>query len=292
MIYAFIQAHPEHAVAKWASFLEVSTSGYYAWQQERESRQARDSAYAAQVQRIFDRSGGTYGADRVTGQLRKDGLRSSFKKVKRIMNEHGLFSVHLRYQRSLTDSRGARDEDCPNLLRDVPEIRPFQALSSDITYIPTQEGFAYTCTIRDLRSGVVLAEQTAPRMKKELVLDTIRSATRRWKLDKGTIFHSDRGSQYTSEAVRECLRKLGLRQSFSRTGKPGDNTWSESFYSILKKELVHPFGRFRTREEAVQGIFAFIHGFYNTTRIQKNLDYLSPMEWLNRYHNSTLKISA
>ena len=292
MIYAFIQAHPELAVVKWASFLEVSTSGYYAWQQERESRQARDNVYAGQVQRVFDQSGGTYGADRVTGQLRKDGFSTSFKKVKRIMNEHGLFSVHLRYQRSLTDSRGSRDEDCPNLLRDVPEIRPLRALSSDITYIPTQEGFAYTCTIRDLRSGVVLAEQTAPRMKKELVLDTIRSATRRWKLDKGTIFHSDRGSQYTSEAVRECLRKLGLRQSFSRTGKPGDNTWSESFYSILKKELVHPIGRFRTREEAVQGIFAFIHGFYNTTRIQKNLDYLSPMEWLNRYHNSTLKISA
>ena len=292
MIYAFIQAHPELAVVKWASFLEVSTSGYYAWQQEREGRQVRDDAYAAQVQRIFDQSGGTYGADRVTGQLRKDGFSASFKKVKRIMNEHGLFSVHLRYQRSLTDSRGSRDEDCPNLLRDVPEIRPLRALSSDITYIPTQEGFAYTCTIRDLRSGVVLAEQTAPRMKKELVLDTIRSATRRWKLDKGTIFHSDRGSQYTSEAVRECLRKLGLRQSFSRTGKPGDNTWSESFYSILKKELVHPIGRFRTREEAAQGVFTFINGFYNTTRIQKNLDYLSPIEWLNRYHNSTLKISA
>ena len=292
MIYAFIQAHPEHAVVKWASFLEVSTSGYYAWQQERESRQARDAAYAERVERVFEESGGTYGADRVTGQLRKDGLRSSFKKVKRIMNEHGLFSVHLRYQRSLTDSRGARDEDCPNLLRDVPEIRPFQALSSDITYMPTQEGFAYTCTIRDVRSGVVLAEQTAPRMKKELVLDTIHSAARNWKLDKGAIFHSDRGSQYTSEAVRECLRSLGLRQSFSRTGKPGDNTWSESFYSILKKELVHPIGRFRTREEAAQGVFAFIHGFYNTTRIQKKLDYLSPMEWLNRYHNSTLKISA
>ena len=171
-------------------------------------------------------------------------------------------------------------------------VQRFQALSSDITYMPTQEGFAYTCTIRDVRSGVVLAEQTAPRMKKELVLDTIRSAARNWKLDKGTIFHSDRGSQYTSEAVRECLRSLGLRQSFSRTGKPGDNTWSESFYSILKKELVHPIGRFRTREEAAQGVFAFIHGFYNTTRIQKNLDYLSPLEWLKRYHNSTLKISA
>ena len=292
MIYAFIRAHPEHAVARWASFLEVSTSGYYTWQQERESRRAREDDYCAQVQRVFEQSGGTYGADRVAGQLRKESLRASFRKVKRIMNERGLFSVHLRYQRSLTDSRGARDEDCPNLLRDIPEILPFQALSSDITYIPTQEGFAYTCTIRDLRSGIVLAEKTASGMKKELVLDTIRSAVKSWKLERGTIFHSDRGSQYTSQSVRDCLRELGFRQSFSRTGKPGDNTWSESFYSILKKELVHPIGRFRTREEAAQGVFAFIHSFYNTQRIQKCLGYLSPMEWLNRYHNSTLKISA
>ena len=292
MIYAFIENHPEHAVARWAAFVEVSTSGYYAWQQEREGRQVRDDAYAAQVQRIFDQSGGTYGADRVAGQLRKEGLRASFKKVKRVMNEHGLFSVHLRYQRILTDSRGARDEDCPNLLRDKPEIRPLRVLSSDITYIPTQEGFAYTCTIRDLRSGVVLAEKTASRMKKELVLDTIRSATRRWKLDKGTIFHSDRGSQYTSEAVRECLRKLGLRQSFSRTGKPGDNTWSESFFSVLKKELVHPLGRFESREEARHEVFAYIHGFYNTRRTQKRLGYLSPLDWLNRRYTSTVELTA
>ena len=92
-------------------------------------------------------------------------------------------------ERSLTDSRGSRDEDCPNLLRDKPEIRPLRALSSDITYIPTQEGFAYTCTIRDLRSGVVLAEKTASRMKKELVLDTIRSAARSWKLEAGQGCH-------------------------------------------------------------------------------------------------------
>ena len=292
MIFAFIQAHPEHAVARWAPFLEVSSSGYYAWQREHQRRQERDQAYAKRIEQVFEASGGTYGADRVAGQLRRDGYPASFKKVKRIMNEQGLFSVHLRYQRSLTDSRGSRDEDCPNLLRDMPEIRPFQTLSSDITYIPTQEGFAYTCTIRDLRSGIVLAEQTASRMKKELVLDTLRSAVKSWKLEKGTIFHSDRGSQYTSEAVREYLRELGFRQSFSRTGKPGDNTWSESFYSILKKELVHPIGRFRTREEAAQGVFAFIHSFYNTHRIQKCLGYLSPLEWLNRYYNSTLRISA
>ena len=292
MIYTFIQAHPEHAVARWAPFLEVSASGYYAWQQEREIRQAREDNYAVQVQRVFDQSGGTYGADRVAAQLRKDGFSASFKKVKRIMNERGLFSVHLRYQRSLTDSRYARDEDCQNLLQAQFDARPFEVLSSDITYLPTKKGYAYTCTVRDVCSRIVLSAQTASHMKKELVIDTIRSAATNWKLAKGTIFHSDRGSQYTSVAVRDLLKKLGFRQSFSRTGKPGDNTWSESFYSILKKELVHPIGRFQSREEAAQGVFTFINGFYNTTRIQKRLDYLSPLKWLNRYYSMNLRTSA
>ena len=292
MIYAFMQAHTEHPVARWASFFGVSTSGYYTWQQVHPGRQSQGEAYADKVEEIFEGSGGTYGADRVAGEMRKRGYKASFTKIKRIMTERGLYSVHLRYQRSLTDSRGARDNECENLLRDVEVNTPFQALSRDITYIPTAEGFEYTCTIRDILSGIVLAERTAPRMRKELVTETIRSASKSWHLHKGTVFHSDRGSQYTSTAVREQLQKLGPRQSFSRTGQPGDNTWSESFFSILKKELIHPIGRFRTREEARQGVFAYIHGFYNTQRIQKRLGYLSPIGWLKRYHDSTFGITA
>ena len=208
------------------------------------------------------------------------------------MNERGLYSVHLRYQRSLTDSRGAKDEDCLNLLYELEIFEAFQALSSDITYIPTAEGFEYCCTIRDIRSGLVLAEHMASRMTKELVMEAIRSAARSWRLPRGTIFHSDRGSQYTSAAVREQLRRLGLRQSFSRRGKPGDNTWSESFFSVLKKELVHPLGRFESREEARHEVFAYIHSFYNTRRTQKRLGYLSPLNWLNRRCTSTLELTA
>ena len=177
-------------------------------------------------------------------------------------------------------------------MRNVAITAPFQVLSSDITYIPAGEGFVYTCAVRDIRSGVVLAERSADHMKKELALETIRTAANGWRLPKGTVFHSDRGSQYTSAAVRQLLRKLDLRQSFSRTGKPGYNTWSESFFSFMKRELIHPHGRYATREEARQGVFAHIHGFYNTKRIQKNLGYLSPMDWLNRYYNSTLGITA
>ena len=292
MIYAFIQAHPEHPVVRWAKFFEVSTSGYYAWLEKRYDRQAREDKVAERVETVFDRSGGTYGADRIAAELRKLGFQASFRKVKRIMNERGLYSVHLRYRRSLTDSRGAKEEDCKNLLRDLDILEPFQALSSDITYIPTAEGFEYCCTIRDIRSGVILAKRMASRMTKKLVMETIRSASRSWRLSRGTVFHSDLGSQYTSTAVREQLRSLGLRQSFSRKGKPGDNSWSESFFSVLKREVVHPIGRFESREEARQMVFAYIHGFYNTRRIQKQLGYLSPLDWLKRRSPSTLNLTA
>ena len=292
MIYTFIQEHDEHPAARWAKFFEVSTSGHYSWLETRPDRQARLEVYATAVEQIFDNSGGTYGADRIAGEMRKQGLKASFRKVKRVMENTGLYSVHLRYQRCLTDSHNARDDHYVNLLRDMDIREPFQAMSSDISYIPTAEGFEYTCTIRDILSGIVLSEHTAARMTKELVTETIRSAAKQWHLPKGTIFHSDRGSQYTSAAVMEQLRKLGLKQSFSRVGMPGDNAWSESFFSILKKELVHPLGRFQTREQARQAVFAYINGFYNTKRIQKRLGYLSPLQWLAQWNSTALILTA
>ena len=99
------------------------------------------------------------------------------------------------------------------------------------------------------------------------------------------MYHSDRGSQYTSESVMKLLVKNGIRQSFSRVGKPGDNSWSESFFANLKKETVH-WEHFRTREEARQKIFAHIEGFYNTRRVQARLGHLSPMQWLKQWSQS------
>ncbi|MDR1579447.1 MAG: DDE-type integrase/transposase/recombinase [Synergistaceae bacterium] len=94
-----------------------------------------------------------------------------------------------------------------------------------------------------------------------------------WRIPAGCIFHSDRGSQYTSEAVKQLLSRLGFRQSFSRAGKPGDNAWSESFFANLKKEAVH-WAHIKTREQARQAMFAYINGLYNTPQAQKRLGYL------------------
>lgn len=202
------------------------------------------------------------------------------------MEEEGLRSIHLRRkQRSLTDSRKARGDGYPNLVRGLQIDRPFQVLSSDISYIRTQEGFAYLCQVKDVASGMILASGMSERMKAELVLETIRQAVRSWHLPRGCIFHSDRGSQYTSEKVTAYISDRKIRQSFSRVGMPGDNSWSESFFATLKKEAVH-WVHFNTGEEARHGIFAYIEGFYNTKRIQKRLGYLSPLKWLGAWYKN------
>lgn len=291
MIYAFIHEHAEHSVTRWAAFFEVSTSGYYDWLKDQLPRRDRQEEYDRLIRIIFEASGGTYGAERVCAQLRAQGHTASFARVKRAMNRLGLHSVHVRRVRALTDSRKARGDGYSNLMRGMEVTQPFQALSSDISYIPTDEGFLYLCQIIDIKTNLVLAHMTSDRMTKELVLDTIRAAHKRYRLPQGVIFHSDRGSQYTAGDVMALLARLGFRQSFSRVGMPGDNAWSESFFSILKKEAVHPV-RFGSREQAGQVIFRFIEAFYNRTRIQRRLGFLSPVQCIERAFLASQKVTA
>lgn len=286
MIYGFITEHLEYAAAKWAKFLGISRSGYYDWQERQEQRQAQKRAYARLIKKIFEESEGTYGVDRICGELRKQGQAASYRKVKSLMEQQGLQSIHRRRrQKSLTDSRKARNDGYVNLVADLEITRPFQVLSSDISYVRTGEGFEYLCQVRDVLSGIVLAQSMADNMKAELVTGTIRKMMKRWSLPADCIFHSDRGSQYTSEAVEQLLASRNIRQSFSRVGKPGDNAWSESYYANLKKEAVH-WRYFQTREEARQALFAYTESFYNTRRIQKRLGYLSPMAWLRQWQST------
>jgi putative transposase len=119
-------------------------------------------------------------------------------------------------------------------------------------------------------------------VKKDLVLETIERVMNRWSLPENVIFHSDRGSQCTAKEVVDKITGYGWKQSFSRVGKPGDNAWSESFFAILKKEIVH-WRVYKTREEARKAIFEYIEVFYNRQRVQKRLGYLSPIEYLTRY---------
>lgn len=197
------------------------------------------------------------------------------------MKDMNLVSIHNRHRtKSLTNSKKARGEGYPNILRDQEfPIVPRRGVTSDITYLKTGEGFMYHCVIRDLVTGDVLGDHMADRMKKELVMNAIMAMLARHKMEQGCIFHSDRGSQYTSNAVKDLLVRYGMRQSFSRVGMPGDNAWSESFFATMKKELIH-WTHYETKESVRAAVFEYVYCFYNVKRIQKRLGYMSPIEFL------------
>jgi putative transposase len=279
MIYSFIREQNEYSVSKWAAFFQVTRSGYYAYINRRAQREQEATARKAEIKRIFDDSGATYGPERICGILRKQGKKASYKRVSGYMAEMGLVSVHnLHRTRSLTDSRKARGDGYPNHVQGQVFERPYQAVCSDITYLKSGEGWLYMSVVKDIVTGEILGEATSVNMKKELVIQAFLNAQARHGLTAGTIFHSDRGSQYTSKDFMETLKLYGIKQSFSRVGMPGDNAWAESFFATLKKECIH-FRHFATRDVLRQTVFAWIEGFYNTRRVQARLGYLAPREY-------------
>ena len=266
-------------MAKWAAFFQVSRSGYYAFIERRQRCKVEKENLKCEIKRIFEDSGNTYGPERICGVLRKHGYTASYRKASIYMVEMGLSSIHNRRRtRSLTDSRKARGEGYPNLVKDQVFDKPYQAVCSDITYLKSGEGWMYLCVVKDIATGEILGEATSVTMKKDLVIRAFVNAQARHRLVGETIFHSDRGSQYTSKGFMDTLRLYGIKQSFSRVGMPGDNSWAESFFATLKKECIH-FRYFATRDELRQTVFSWINGFYNTRRVQARLGYSSPQEY-------------
>ena len=269
--------------------MQVGRTSYYAWLRNREVAENRKAHLKKRIKEEFIGSRGTYGPDRIIAELRKRGERLGRVKCRDLMEEMSLTSCHNRHKtKSLTNSKKARGDGYPNILREQEfPIAARMGLTSDITYLRTAEGFMYHCVIRDIVTGDVLGDYMADRMTKELVLNTIMAMLARTKLAKGCIFHSDRGSQYTSKAVMDLLQRHGLRQSFSRVGMPGDNAWSESFFATMKKELIH-WTHYETKESVRAAVFEYIYCFYNVTRIQKRLGYMSPREYLRSLRTDQL----
>jgi putative transposase len=270
-------------VARWAEKLQVSTSGYYDWQSGKEARAKRDEREKRLVRKIFKEGKGCYGADRIVGIIRERGGHMGRTKVSRHMTELGLSSIHTRRRsRSLTNSKKARGAGYPNILRNESfPIVPRMGLSSDITYLKSAEGFTYLCIIKDIVTGEILGRHMSDRMTKELVINAFLAMMARYRLEPGCIFHSDRGSQYTSKAFKEIVAMHGMCQSFSRVGMPGDNAWSESFFANMKKEKYH-WQHYETRAQIKAAAFDYIEVFYNRQRAQRRLGYISPSQYYER----------
>lgn len=260
--------------------LGVTRGGYYAHATRPPSvRSARQAELLRRVREAPAGSGGLYGSPRVTAELRAGGMVVSEKAVAGLMRRHGIRSETARKFRPRTTDSGYGRPVAEDLLgRDFSAGAPDRKWCSDITYIPTDEGYLYLAAVIDLCSRRVVGWSMAGHMRSELCLDALEMAVLHRRPEAGLVHHSDRGSQYASEAYRACLEGHGMVCSMSGKGDCYDNAAIESFWGSLKRELVYlrPKGRFATHEEARRMIFRYIEVFYNRKRRHSSIDYKSP----------------
>jgi len=233
------------------------------------------------IRTVQKETGGVYGSRRMTAELQEDGEKVGRRHVQRLMRENGLQARGPRRFRKTTDS-GHAAPVAPNLLKqDFSAAAPNRVWVGDITYVWTAEGWCYLATVIDLYSRRVVGWALADHMRKELVLLAMKRALSARQPAPGLIFHSDRGSQYASEAFRCLLRNYDVAQSMSRPGDCYDNAPAESFFATLKKERLHR-RHFATRTEAHDEIESFIDGFYNPRRRHSSIGNISPINFENQ----------
>jgi transposase InsO family protein len=286
--YPFIEAEKAEQdgnVAMACRLLEVSRAAYYEWSTKVPSaRELSDGELAERIKQIHNKSGGRYGAPRITDELRGDGVCVGKKRIARLMALNGLVGRCKRRFKKTTIADPNAETKAIDLIRrnfgvGVREIDT--AWCGDITYVRTWEGWLYLATVIDLESRRVVGFAMADHMRADLVTDALQMAINLRRPAPGLIFHSDRGSQYTSGAFRHLLEQNGIVQSLSRPGQCWDNAVAESWFATLKEELIycHPWP---ARAMAQRAIFEFIEVFYNRERRHSSLGSISPVEYERR----------
>jgi putative transposase len=256
--------------------LGVSRAGFYASLRRAPSSHAQtDERLGLEIAAIHGESRQRYGSPRVHAELLDRGHQTSRKRVARLMRHRGLAGRRRRRFRTTTDSRHAFPV-APNVLaRQFAPDAPDVAWVTDITYIPTGEGWLYLAVILDLGSRMVVGWAMSERITRDLTLDALDMALVRRRPPPGLLHHSDRGSQYASGDYQQVLAAAGLVGSMSRRGNCWDNAVAESFFATVKVELVHD-ATWATRAAARAGLFEYIEVFYNGQRRHSSLGYLSP----------------
>jgi len=272
----------EHPILSLCLHLEVSPSGYYAWQKRRDypgSRALQDRALVQEIEQIHSRSRQTYGSPRVVEELRKQGRRHGRNRIARLMQQEGLCGRQKRRYRVQTTDSNHDQPMAPNRLAEAPKATaPNQLWVADITYIETKENWLYLAAIMDLYSRKVVGWAMSERVDTVLVLKALSMALLHRRPPANLLFHSDRGVQYASGDYRQALSQAGLIASMSRSGNCYDNAAMESFWSTLKLELVYRQD-FQTRAQARTQIFDYIESFYNRQRTHSALGYRSPVDF-------------
>ncbi|GAB1692580.1 IS3 family transposase [Krasilnikovia sp. M28-CT-15] len=279
-----------YAVALLLRVLQIGESTYYAWRKQIEQpcdRDIVDVGLLSNIYEIWQASGCTYGSDRVHQQLRRDGIRVGRKRVERLMREQGWKGAFLRrgWRGGPSTRPDPSRQPAPDLVnRQFRAHGPDRLWVADATRIPCGEGVFWLAAVRDVFSRRIVGWKTSDRCDTDLVLAALEYGIfSREVRDGELIHHSDRGSNYTSFRFAERLYDNGILPSMGSVGDSYDNALMENFWSTLKTELVYRQA-WRTRDEAENALFAYIDGWYNTHRIQKELGYLSPDEYETAWH--------
>jgi transposase InsO family protein len=270
-------------VKRMAKALKTSTSGFYEWLKSgrKTRREIEDEKYLSFIKIEFNKSRQTYGPRRLSKAIKQTyRLKIGRTRVKYIMAENNIISKTVKKFKATTYSNHDYPV-APNILsRNFKVEAAYKAWVSDITYISTKEGWLYLAAVMDLYSGKIVGWAMDKQMTQSLVIDALKQAIGRTNSPRGIIIHSDRGVQYACKKYRNHLKKYGFIQSMSRKGNCWDNAPMESFFGTLKTELVY-HEDYRTRSEARLSIFDYIESFYNNTRLQEKLGYLSPNDFEN-----------
>jgi transposase InsO family protein len=264
--------------------LGVSKSGYYKWHNRKPSKRAQEEGrLEVEIKAAHKRTRETYGPERLQHELKDQGVEVGISRIRRIRKKLGIRCKQKRKFKATTDSRHALPV-AENLLNQQFETtEPNKVWVSDITYIPTEEGWLYLAGHKDLFTGEIVGYAMSSRITKNLVSQSLFKAVAAKRPGPGLVHHSDRGSQYCAHEYRRLVDQFKMRASMSRKGDCYDNAPMESFLGKLKNELVH-HRRYETREKAIREIAEHIEVFYNRQRRQKRLGYLSPAIYERQFY--------
>ena len=269
-----------HSVHACCELLDVSTSGFYDWKSRGpSSRQVANEALKSQIKEIHKESKGTYGSPRITAALHRKGQDIGEDRVAKLMKENGIRARQKKAFVPKTTVNNPEDKKSERLFKiESTEVnKPNQVWASDLTYIPTGEGFLYLVVVLDLFTRQVKGWDLSDSMEAKQTVKAFINAVRNFKgRAEKVIFHSDQGIQNCAGELREKLSLLGFIQSMSRKGNCYDNAFVESFFHSLKNELEEK--EFKTKEEARKAIFEYIEAWYNTKRLHSSLGYRTPTE--------------
>jgi len=280
MRYQYIREHREEfSIKRMCQLLDVTRSGYYAWQPDKAGpRELENRVLVEQIRVEYKLSRQTYGSPRIWARLQGQGLSCGRHRVARLMRREGICPPKRHRRHPVTTQRQPGVIPAPNRLnQDFSATMANSKWVGDFTYIDTAEGWLYLAIILDLFSRKVIGWAMSAHMNTALVETALHMALQTRRFTTPLLHHSDQGSQYTSADYQNTLADRNIQLSMSRVGNCYDNAVAESFFGMLKAECVTH--QFATHAQARTTIFEYIEVWYNRQRLHSTLGYLSPVEF-------------